>query len=102
MEKPEEYRNRWALGLATTFSVLIFVSFAFYKGYINFGSGGAVAESQMASVAKTEVAPSPVESSREAFAAVFEEIITIQYQKVKDSLASVMVPFWSNIEVYEK
>lgn len=101
MEKPEEYRNRWALGLATTLSVVIFISFAFYKGYINLGGGDTVPQSQVASVIKTEAAPSPVESSKDTFAAIFKEI-TVQYQKVKDSLASVLVPFWSNIEVYEK
>jgi hypothetical protein len=102
MEKPEEYRNRWALGMATTFSVFILVGFAFYKDYIHLDlSGGQVVKNQVVNVIVADDAPSPMENTKEAFASVFKEV-SVQFGKMKESLASVLVPFWSNIEVYEK
>lgn len=102
MEKPESYRNKWALGLATTCSILIFTGFAFYKGYINLDlNSGQVAENQVANVVVAGDAPSPIENTKDAFSSVFKEA-SVQYKKLKESLSSVLVPFWSNIDVYEK
>lgn len=103
MEQSEEYRSKWALGLTLTFSVLIFMSFGVYKGYfdIGFNKGNLVSEEQVAVVVTASDAPSPVENTKRAFSAVFEEF-SVQYQKIKESLAFVLIPFWSNIDVYEK
>ena len=105
MEKSEEHRNKWALGLSVALSIFIFVSFAFYKGFINFGSNDAVAgkqsSNQLANVISVKSAPSPLQNSREALVATFSEI-NKQYQKFKDSMSAVLVPFVTGIEVYER
>ena len=102
MSKPEEYRNRWALGLSVTLSVFIFVSFAFYKGYLSFGSEKlAVGQKYSEQVASVVIAPSPVENTRKTFETAFEEI-NKKYQEFKDSLSAVFVPFITGIEVYER
>ena len=101
MEKSEEHRNKWALGLSVTLSVLIFISFAFYKGFISFGGGGVASESQKASVVSAESVPSPIETTKDTFMAAFGEIGK-QYQEFKDSVSSVLVPFITGIEVYDR
>ena len=101
MEKPEESRNRWALGLTVVFSIFIFVSFAFYKGYLSFGGGDTTSGSQVANVISAESAPSPLQNSKETFMAAFGEI-NKQYQEFKDSMSAVLVPFVTGIEVYER
>lgn len=100
MQKPEEERNRWALGLTVTFSVLIFAGFAFYKGYLGFG-GNAVFGGQTASVVSAEAVPSPVQNTKDTFEAAFGEIGK-QYREFKDSVSSVLVPFITGIEVYKR
>lgn len=103
MEKPEEHRNKWALGLAVSLSVIILISFAFYKGYLSFGSGtNVVAEHKFSDqVAGAAAAPTPIENSKETFKAAFDEI-NKQYQSFKDSISAVLVPFVTNIEVYKR
>jgi len=98
IQKPEHERNKWALGLTVFFSVLIFGSFILYKGYLNFGSP---AGGQMANAAYANSVPTPIESTKETFGAAFDEIRT-QYQKFTDSVSSVLVPFFTGIEVYQK
>jgi hypothetical protein len=101
MVKPEEHRNKWALGLAVVFSVLIFVSFAFYKGYLSFGNIYQKSGNQVANVISADAAPSPIENTKQTFKAAFEEIDK-QYQEFKNSMAAVFVPFITGIEVYER
>lgn len=105
MRKEEAYRNRWALGLSITLSVLIFVSFAFYKGFINFGGDNVIAKQkssdQMANVVSSESIPSPIENTKNTFMAAFGEIGK-QYIDLKNSISSVLVPFFTGIEVYER
>lgn len=103
MEQPEESRNRWAFGLATTFTILIFFSWMFYNGYMNFGGKGTVAkEKKTNQVAAAAVsAQSPLENSKEVFKAAFKEIDS-KYQEIKNSIANVLVPFVTGIEVYER
>lgn len=106
MTKPEEHRNRWALGLTITFFVLIFVSFAFYKGYLGFGKDNIIATqqksgNQVANIASAESVPSPLQNTKETFIAAFEEIDK-KYQEFKDSMSAVFVPFITGIEVYER
>ena len=105
MEKSEEHRNKWALGLTITLSVLIFGSFVFYKGYLSFGKESVVAEqkskSNVATAVSLDLAPSPVQSTKETFKAAFGEI-NKQYKEFTSSLSDVFVPFITGIEVYER
>ena len=105
MQREERYRNRWALGLTVTLSVFIFVSFAFYKGYLSLSNNGVVAQkesvSQAANVIAADLAPSPFENSKKTFEAAFGEI-NKKFQEFKDSVSAVLVPFVTSIEVYER
>ncbi|MEK7669149.1 MAG: hypothetical protein AAB350_00960 [Patescibacteria group bacterium] len=105
MEREESYRNRWALGLSVSLTLVIFFSFAFYKGYLSFGNNNLIAgkksTSQMANVVSAKSVPSPIQNTKEVFGAAFAEIGK-QYQEFIDSVSSVFVPFISSIEVYER
>lgn len=105
MQKGEEHRNKWALGLAVAFSVFIFFGFAFYKGYIGLGNGDVIAEkqssNQLANVVSADSAPSPIQNTKETFKSAFGEI-NKQLQEFEDSISSVLVPFFTGIEVYER
>ena len=101
MEKPEEHRSKWALGLAIASTALIFISFSFYKGYLGFGGGGVASKNQVANVVSAESAPSPIQNTKETFTNAFGEI-NKKYQEFKDSVSSVLVPFVTGIEVYER
>jgi len=100
MEKPEENRNRWAFGLATTLSIVIFASFAFYKGYFDFGESKIVAQKENVQVAAVAVS-SPLQNTKNTFEAAFDEIGK-QYNEFKESVSNVLVPFITGIEVYER
>lgn len=104
MEQPDSHRNKWALGLSITLSAFIFVGFAFYKGYLDLGSG-KVADVQtpreVAAVAIAEEAPSPIDNTKKTFEAAFIEIDR-KYKELKKSVNDVMVPFVTGIEVYER
>ena len=105
MQKSEEHRNKWALGLTVAFSVFIFVSFGFYKGYLNFGNPDSMvaqsATKNIANVISADLAPSPIENSKRLFGDTFGEIIE-QYNSLKDSLSAVFVPFITGIEIYDR
>lgn len=105
MQKDEAHRNKWALGLTTTISLFIFVSFAFYKGYLSFGNENIIAQkepaSQVANVISADLAPSPFENSKKTFEAAFGEI-NQQFNLFKESVSAVLVPFVTSIEVYER
>ncbi len=105
MQREEAYRKKWALGLSVTLSVLILISFAFYKGYIGFGFDAVMAQkapkTQVAAVVSADSAPSPLESSKKTLQAAFQEIDK-QYQEFKKSISDVLVPFVTGIEVYER
>ncbi len=103
MEREESYRNRWALGLTLSLSLVIFTSFAFYKGYLSVGSPKIAGEpkSQVANVISAEKVPSPIESSASTFKSAFYEIDK-QYQSFKESISDVLVPFVTGIDVYER
>lgn len=97
MSKTERERSRWAFGMTVALTALIFVSFAFYRGYLSFGGSGT----QVANVVSADLAPSPIENTKNVFGAAFGEIGQ-KYQEFKDSLANVFVPFITGIEVYQK
>jgi hypothetical protein len=105
MAKSEEHRDRWALGLSVTLTIFIFVSFAFYKGYLSFGDKNIVVQqkyqNQMTNVLSAKLAPSPIQNTKETLKSTFDEIGK-QYQEFKDSISSVLVPFVTSIEFYGK
>lgn len=102
MEKPEDHRNRWAVGLAVVSSLFIFAGFGFYKGYISIEINRSVApKTQVATPIMAEDAPSPIDNSKKIFKSAFIEIES-QYRAFKESVSSVIVPFITGIEVYER
>lgn len=105
MERDEDYRGRWALGLSVFFTLVIFFSFAFYKGYLSLGGEANLASqkssSQMANVVSADAVPSPIQNTKQVFGAAFDEIGK-KYNEFIDSISSVFVPFVSSIEVYER
>jgi hypothetical protein len=101
MEREEAYRNKWALGLTVTLSVFIFVSFAFYKGFLSFGGSNLAPKNQAANVVSAETVPSPLQNTKGTFKAAFDEI-SKQYNQFTDSVSSVLTPFFTGIEVYER
>lgn len=100
LQKSEKERNRWALGLSVSLSLLILVSFGFYKGYLSFGAPTTRSANQANAIYAKE-APSPVENSKKTFGKVFYEIDK-QYQGFKEAVSAVLVPFVTGIEVYER
>lgn len=101
MSKSETGRNGWALTLSLTFSIFIFISFAFYKGFLSFGNGYTAPEQQVATVVSSDQAPSPMQNTKETLEAGLIEIGK-RYQELKSSLLDVLVPFITGIEVYER
>ena len=105
MEREEAHRSKWALGLATTLSVFILVGFGFYKGFLTVGNSGVIAQNEqskeVATVIVAEKAPSPLSNSKQTFSNILDQI-TDQYSQFKDSINSVLVPFVTGIEVYER
>ncbi len=101
MQKSEKERNGWALGLSISLSLLILVSFGFYKGFLSFGAPGAKPASQTANVISAEEAPSPIENSKKIFSGALSEI-NAQYRELKETVSDVLVPFVTGIEVYER
>jgi hypothetical protein len=102
MAGSEEHRNKWALSLAVVFSLFIFVGFAFYRGYININFGNNQRSTKnVASVVSAESAPSPLQNTKTTFKNAFDKIGE-QYQQIKNSMANVLVPFVTGIEVYER
>ncbi len=103
MQEPYYKRERWALGMTIFLSTLIFVSFAFYKGFINIdGKKVALDESFVSdqNVASAVIAPSPLDNSKEFLSKIFDEFNS-QYKDLKESLYNVFVPFVTGIDVYE-
>jgi|SRR3989344_5405296 len=96
MERDEEHRNKWALGMTVALSVFIFTGFAFYNGYLKIPSS-----SQAANVVSADLAPTPLTNSKQTFGAAFEEI-SKQYSLFKESVSAVLVPFITGIEVYDR
>jgi hypothetical protein len=101
MAKSEGHRNNWAFGLTVVFSVFIFVSFAFYRGYLSFGNVNIMPKNQAANVISAKSAPSPIQNTKETFKSAFKEIGK-QYGEFTDSISSVLVPFFTGIEVYNR
>ncbi len=101
MQREEAHRNKWALGLSISLSLIIFVSFAFYKGYLSFGNNNTASKNQVANIISAGAVPSPIQSTKETFKTAFDEV-NKQYRQFTDSISAVLVPFFTGIEVYER
>lgn len=103
MQSGEASRIRWASGLSVACSVLVLVSFVFYKGLVSFGGDQNLANNkntQVAAVIRAQEAPSPLENSKETLDGLFGSIVR-EYREFKDSVGAVLVPFVTGIDVYE-
>ena len=101
-QKPESYKRGMALGLSLLLTFFIAFGWAGQKGIL--GGGSSVAE--IPKVKKTQTANvasavSPAESSKQSVLSGFTEIKKT-WTDFKDSISSVLVPFMTGIEVYEK
>lgn len=108
LKEPYEVRNRWAFSLTFIFSLIIFVSFAFYKGYIGLPfdqkevkENSVVVDIQRTNTANLIDAPSPLQNTKNIVGGAYGEIST-KLNEVKDTIYSVFVPFFTGIDVYEK
>ncbi|PIR40199.1 MAG: hypothetical protein COV33_01045 [Candidatus Zambryskibacteria bacterium CG10_big_fil_rev_8_21_14_0_10_34_34] len=105
MEKSEEYRNRWALGLTVVCSIFIFIGWGFFTGFLSFRNDNQVigqkSGSQTASVVSAKLVPTPIENTKNTFKSVFNGMKE-QYKEFKDSMADVFVPFITGIDFYER
>ena len=100
MQKPENERMKWAIGLSLFVYLFIFTGFAFNKGYVSVTTKNNPNVSNSAAVVvSAEKAPSPLEGSKGIFGEVANEA-KAQYGVIKDSLESVFVPFFTSIEIY--
>jgi hypothetical protein len=101
-KRPEQYKNKIALGLSILCSLVIFLGFAFYKGYLTLAVPAKVpAKTQAANVVSIEKVPSPFQNSKEALGEAFDEI-SKRYREAQESISDVLVPFITSIEVYER
>lgn len=105
MQREEGHRNKWALSLSVFFTLIIFFSFAFYRGYLSFSNKNIVsnppAGGQVANVVSADLVPSPIQNTKETFKSAFGEIGK-KYKEFENSISNVLVPFFTGIEVYER
>jgi hypothetical protein len=101
MQKPENERAKWAVGLSLVVYLFIFTGFAFNKGYVSVATKSDPKNSDVAAVVvSAEKAPSPLQNSKGIFSEVTGEV-KAQYEVLKESLESVFVPFFTSIEIYD-
>ncbi len=111
MTREKEYRNKWALALTALTFVLVLAAFGFYKGFLPLGGGAAALtssqkaaeeEAEREMIAKnTQKMPSPLQNSVQTISTAASEMKTV-YDSFVGSLSSVLVPFISSIDVYNK
>lgn len=106
--KPESYRHKIALFTSTTFSLIVFVAWASFNGFIGMPKSSVAEENPSqntatvseASLNLSEEALSPLGNSKSALKAALDQF-SAQFGVLKESLSNVLVPFMSGIEVYE-
>lgn len=106
-QKPEDHRRKVAFGLSIALTLVITLGWAAERGFLH-TSSGTVAESDLqgelrssSQTATVATALTPLESSKQTFKAILGEFGTA-YSSFKESMSSVLVPFVSGIEIYEK
>ncbi len=101
-QKPESHKQGVALSLSLVITFLVALGWAGQRGMIG---GGDLAEAPKVEnqnqTALSVNALSPIESSKQSLSSGLSQIKEV-YDSFKDSLASVLVPFITGIEVYER
>ena len=93
-KKSESTRRKIAFGTSLAISLLIFASWFYHKGYLDYGTPIIAQKSEETSVPV-------VKNTISSFDSVFTQIGK-QYDAFKESVASVLVPFITGIDVYNK
>lgn len=101
MEKGEDHRAKWAFGISLALSLFILVGFGFYKGYLNINFGSGQMASAVSASTDSVKTLSPIDNSKKIIKSALRDVKK-QYDALKDSVASVLVPFMSGVEVYQK
>ena len=105
-KRPESTRRKIAFSLSLFISLLIFSGWALNKGYFGYSTttvaqnSEGVLESSSSSTEAPKVG-SPLVNSESTFNSAFDQIKE-QFNILKESLASVLVPFITGIDVYNK
>lgn len=103
--KPESYRHKLAFFTATFLSLVVFVGWAGFEGYIRLPNGEVSYNESQQNIASVAASNStnvltPFDNSKNALRATMEQF-SKQFGILKESLSNVFVPFISGIEVYE-
>lgn len=115
-QKPEQTRRKIALSTSLLTTLIIFGIWAFSRGYLGYSNTTVVqnidstGESQVATPIAQNVSTStssvadtntPLKNTSSAINAIAGEL-GAQLGQLRDTIASVIVPFFTNIEVYNK
>ena len=106
MEQSESHRAKWALGLTLFLFVLIVLAWLFYRGFLHFGTedkkiSKIKAVEQVSNVVSADTVPSPLNDLGEKVGSSIGQI-KMEISNFKNSMYSVLVPFVSSIDVYQK
>ncbi len=101
-QKPETHKKGVALGLALALTLVISLGWAGQKGWLGEGSiAGSAQPAESRLVGKVVQPLSPIESSKRSLTSGLSGLRGL-YASMRDSVASVFVPFITGIEVYER
>lgn len=101
-QKPEHHKRAISFGLSLVITLVIALGWAGQRGILG-GEGEGMAEAPKIVPTKqtASVALAPVESSKRSLTSGLESAKQA-YLNFKESLANVLVPFVTGIEVYER
>ena len=100
-KKPEATRRKVAFSVSLFVTLVIFSGWVYNKGYLDYDAPIIAQNSQETSEKQEVSAPSPIENTTSSFDSIFAGI-RIQYDALKESVAAVLVPFITGIDVYNK
>src|SRR5690349_15896105 len=99
-KKPESSRRKIALGTSLGVMLLIVSVCAYNKGYFGYSTTTVVAE-KTESIQETSTPDINKSKINTPLTLALDQIIK-RYGELRDSIASVMVPFITGIDVYQK
>ncbi|MEK7642667.1 MAG: hypothetical protein AAB392_02625 [Patescibacteria group bacterium] len=103
-EKPEHHKRSVAFGLSLVLTFVVALGWLGQKSLFD-GSPSvaknAKTEAKKQTASAIDSAPSPLESSKKSVSSGLNEVKEA-YENLKESLADVLVPFITGIEVYER
>ena len=115
-QKPEQIRRRIALSTSIFTTLVIFGIWAFSRGYLGYSNTVVVqktdatdqvslttpvGENSSDATSSVAMTNTPLGNTSSAISAVAGELGS-QLGQLRDTIASVIVPFFTNIEVYNK